>query len=111
MKAAARPTDGNLVYYRCSWLHLAEDEPITLWYEVDHEGRVLRLIEIFANGKVMKDDITRYPDRASEFGFGTLIGDDFYRLEWDWPSADDPDPTVMLDASAFEFDAVWGAGE
>jgi hypothetical protein len=109
VKIASRPPEGKLAYYRCSWLHLHDDEPVTLWYEVDHAGNVLRVIEIFATGKVLRDNIASYPDGASQFGFGTLIGDDFYRLEFEWPHAEDTDPTVMLDASAYEFNAIWGA--
>jgi len=55
----------------------------------------------------MADDIARYPGGASDFGFGTLIGDDFYRLAWQWPAQDDTDVTVMLDATAFEFECIW----
>lgn len=104
-----RPAVGKLAYYRGSWVNGPPGEPMTFWYEVDHEGNVLRMIDIFADGIVVKDDIGRYPSRASDFGFGTLIGEDFYRLQWGWPTSDDSDELVMLDASAIEFTAVWSA--
>jgi len=111
MTASGRPEAGRLAYYRCSWKHGTTDEPITLWYEVDHEGSVLRLIEIFPDGRMLCDDIDRYPNRASDFGFGTLIGIDFYDQPFTWPSADDIDPIVTLDAHPLEFIAIWTKGQ
>jgi|GEM_PF-1670580 len=105
--AASRPPEGSLAYYRLVWLGNPAEEPAFFWYEVDHAGCVLRLVEIFADGSAKADDITRYPDRASDFGFGTLIGDDFYALEWEWPAPEETDPTVMLNATAFEFECIW----
>ena len=102
-----KPEPGQLAYYRLSWLGADHDEPPIIWYEVDHDGCVLRLIEVFFDGRVRRDTMANYPDGASEFGFGTLIGDDFYDLEWPWPAPDDADPVVTVDATAAEFHALW----
>lgn len=107
MTAAGRPPAGELAYYRGSWIGAPAGEPVSFWYEVDHDGRVLRQVEVFPDGRAVADDIERYPDKASDFGFGTLIGDDFYRLRWEWPESGESDSTVMLDATAFEFQQIW----
>jgi hypothetical protein len=105
--AASRPHEGLLAYYRGSWISAPADEPTAFWYEVNHTGAVLRSIEVYRDGRAVADDISRYPGCASDFGFGTLIGDDFYCLEWRWPEAEDVDVMVMLDATIFEFECVW----
>lgn len=105
--ASSRPAQGVLAYYRGSWISAPQGEPISFWSEVDHAGAVLRSIEIHPDGRAIADDISRYPGGVSDFGFGTLIGDDFFRLAWEWPSPDDADVTVVLDATAFEFECIW----
>ncbi|WP_447727892.1 DUF6881 domain-containing protein [Sphingomonas koreensis] len=111
MTATGRPSVGQLAYYRGSWVNAPDGEPVTFWYEVDQDGCVLRQIEIFADGRVERDDIANYPERGSDFGFGTLHGVDFYAEAYVWPKANDVDQLVMLDAQAFEFEAIWAMVE
>lgn len=110
MTASSRPAAGALAYYRCSWIGAPAEEPSIFWYEVDHSGAVLRSVEIHSDGRMKRDAVACYPDGTTDFGFGTLIGDDFYRVPWEWPQPEDAEATVMLDASAGEFEAVWNAG-
>lgn len=107
MTAAGRPGVGSLAYYRGSWIGAPKGEPTTFWYEIDHDGNALRQIEIYQDGRAVADDIARYPSRTSDYGFGTLHGADFYALTFDWPAAAEAEKLVMLDASKFEFEAVW----
>lgn len=111
MTAAGPPPAGQLAYYRVSWVAAPKGEPVSYWYEVDHDGNALRQIEIYPDGRAVTDDIDRYPDRASDFGFGTLHGAGFYDTPFEWPKAGDIDRLVLLDAGALEFEAVWNAVE
>jgi hypothetical protein len=38
-------------YYRCDWIHPESEEPVVIYYEVDAEGDVPRLIDVFADGR------------------------------------------------------------
>jgi hypothetical protein len=105
--ASSRPAVGTRAYYRGSWVNAPQGEPTIYWYEVDHEGNALRQIEMYPDGRAEADDIARYPGGVSDFGFGTLHGADFYAQPFLWPTADDAEQSVMLDASALEFEAVW----
>ena len=101
------PAPSETTYWRLSWLRADDSDPITIWYEVDKDGAVLRLVDLYRDGRAKVDSIDRYPDRASEFGFGTLIGDNFYALDWELNGATDDDPIVMMPASKREFDLIW----
>ncbi|MFA6116563.1 MAG: hypothetical protein WC729_21380 [Sphingomonas sp.] len=66
-----------------------------------------RSIEILDNGVMKADALANYPDGTTEFGFGTLIGDSFYALDWHWPNADVSEKIVVLPATEAEFAAIW----
>ena len=39
-------------YLRVQWLHSHPDEPVTLYSELDDEGREVRKVEIFGDGHI-----------------------------------------------------------
>ena len=39
-----------LAHFRCDWIHSPSEDPVAIYYEVDELGRVLRLIDVFADG-------------------------------------------------------------
>ena len=41
---------GSLAHFRCDWIHSPSEDPVAIYYEVDELGRVLRLIDVFADG-------------------------------------------------------------
>jgi hypothetical protein len=102
-----RPEPGQLAYYRLTWMPADHGYAPIVWYEVDHDGRVLRMIDVFLDGRIGRDSMANYPDGASEYGFGTLIGDEFYRGPWEWPAADDREQVALVDATRVEFEAIW----
>ncbi|MDK4742048.1 hypothetical protein PH547_24485 [Rhizobium sp. CNPSo 3464] len=66
-------------YYRCDWIHPESAEPVIVYYEVDTEGDVPRLIDVFADGSreclSIADLSGRMCDRA---GLSSLVEGSFY---------------------------------
>ena len=68
----------TLAYYRCDWAHAVNDDPIVILYEVDIEGRVLRMIEIFEDGQRSCLSTVDFAGRENEMpGFNSLVEGDF----------------------------------
>ena len=55
-------------YLRVEWVHSDPDDPVTLYSEVDEEGREVRKVEIFADGRA------GFASQSEKAG-GTELGD------------------------------------
>ncbi|AYV45206.1 hypothetical protein CFHF_03645 [Caulobacter flavus] len=102
----------SLSHYRCDWNHDHAEEPVAIFYEVDDEGRVLRLVDVFRDGSRERDAVAGYVGREHELpGEGSLSEDDFHDsvealLEGD--GAEDGDDRLSLTrVAAGEFEAAW----
>ncbi|WP_108880298.1 DUF6881 domain-containing protein [Anderseniella sp. Alg231-50] len=66
-------------YYRCDWVHQLDDEPVTIFYQVDAEGRVPRRIDVFADGRRACVSTKDFCGRENELpGFESLVEGSFY---------------------------------
>jgi hypothetical protein len=97
----------GLRYFEGFWIHNEPTEPVRFFYEVDSEGNVLRLVEIFADGRTEVDSLSNYPDGATAFGFGTLIGCSFDELEITSRADFGRDETSLAPIEPSEFEAAW----
>ncbi|MCJ9429045.1 hypothetical protein [Kordiimonas marina] len=71
----------NNTYYWGGWHHERPVDPIEFFYEVSHDGRVLRLVEKFSDGRLHWDDLAVYRQKGvSSFGQDNLIGGDFREI-------------------------------
>jgi hypothetical protein len=97
----------GLRYFEGRWNHSDPEEPVRFFYEVDSEGNVLRLVEIFADGRIEADSLSNYPNGATAFGFGTLIGCSFDELEITSRADFGRDETSFAPVDPSEFEAAW----
>ena len=68
----------TLAYYRCDWAHAVNDDPVVILYEVDIEGRVPRMIEIFESGQRVCIATIDFAGRENEMpGINSLVEGDF----------------------------------
>ena len=97
----------RLRYFEGRWNHSEPKEPVRFFYEVDFEGNVLRLVEIFADGRTVADSLSNYPDGATAIGFGTLIGCSFDELEIRSRADLGRGETSLALVEPSEFEAAW----
>lgn len=97
----------RLRYFEGRWNHSEPKEPVRFFYEVDSEGNVLRLVEMFADGRTVADSLSNYPDGATAFGFGTLIGCSFDELEITSRADLGTNDASMAPVESAKFEAVW----
>jgi hypothetical protein len=66
-------------YYRCDWIHPESGEPVIIYYEVDAEGDVPRLIDVFADGRRECMSVADFSGRKREMaGINSLVEGSFY---------------------------------
>jgi hypothetical protein len=97
----------RLRYFEGRWNHSEPKEPVRFFYEVDSEGNVLRLVEMFADGRIVADSVSNYSDGETAFGFGTLIGCSFDELEITSRADLGRGETSTAPAEPSEFEAAW----
>jgi len=97
----------DLRYFEGRWNHSEPEDPVRFFYEVDSEGNVLRLVEMFADGRIVADSVSNYPDGATAFGLGTLIGCSFDELEITSRADLGRGETSLASVEPSEFEAVW----
>jgi hypothetical protein len=69
----------SLSYYRCDWTHPPSDDPVVIFYEVDTDGRVLRVIDLYADGKRDCVSVKDFLGRESELpGRDSLVEGSFF---------------------------------
>ncbi|MFT4251667.1 MAG: hypothetical protein QM608_04200 [Caulobacter sp.] len=102
----------SLSHYRCDWTHDGADHPVVIFYEVDDEGRVLRLVDIFRDGRRERDAVTDYVGRERDLpGHGSLVEGDFFESAerllagQEMVEGDERISLVAVDVAAFE--AAW----
>ncbi len=103
-----------LSYYRCDWGHPANDDPVIIYYEVDHEGNVPRLIEIYGDGRRVCISTGDFVGRENEMlGIGSLVEGDFREVTKEMLEArkidDGPDQISLSSSDQRAFDAEWTA--
>ncbi|VVT06081.1 DUF6881 domain-containing protein [Erythrobacter sp. EC-HK427] len=95
--------EGTYKFFVGEWRHTNPEEPVRFYYEVDAAGNVTRMIEIFADGRVSTDAISSYPDGASPFAFGSLIGCSF----WEIPIGKTDADYFVLEIKSGDFEKHW----
>ncbi|PXA83878.1 hypothetical protein DMC25_17460 [Caulobacter sp. D4A] len=97
----------SLSHYRCDWTHDHADEPVTLFYEVDEDGRVLRMVDVFRDGRRERDSVENYFGPEAD----NLTDGDFYdstenlRAGYEAVEGDERMSLIQIEAAAFE--AAW----
>ncbi|MDG2530783.1 DUF6881 domain-containing protein [Caulobacter endophyticus] len=102
----------SLSYFRCDWAHESAEEPVSIFYEVDDEGRVLRLIDVFRDGSRERDAVANYVGREHELpGEDSLSEDDFHdsveALLDDEDVVEGEDRLSLTPVEASVFEAAW----
>lgn len=102
----------SLSYFRCDWAHESAEEPVAIFYEVDDEGRVLRLVDIFRDGSRERDAVANYVGREHELpGEHSLSEDDFHdsveALLDDDALDGEGDGLSLTPVEASAFEAAW----
>lgn len=104
-----------LTYFRCDWRHFRRHEPILIYYEVDPQGRVLRIIDIFADGAVACIALADYAGREHELpGEGSLVEGAFHdavaHLLEGHKLQDRENEMTMAPTDAAQFETAWRRG-
>lgn len=102
------PQQGNdKSYFEAFWQHESPDDPVRFLYEVGEDGSVLRQVEFFRDGRIVRDSLENYPEGMTKFGIGSLHGDSFWKSEWD----DEPEPGAeglwMAPSNIVVFESAW----
>ncbi|WP_416830761.1 MAG: DUF6881 domain-containing protein [Erythrobacter sp.] len=97
----------TMQYFEGRWNHTAPEEPIRFHYEVDSDGNVVRLVEVYVDGRMVADSLSSHPDGATPFGFGTLIGCSFDELEIGSRADLGKAEFSLAPVDPAEFEAVW----
>jgi hypothetical protein len=99
----------SLSYYRCEWTHPPSDDPIAILYEADADGRVPRLIDIYANGRRDCVSVVDFAGQEAELpGVGSLVEGAFHEAVRNMLDGhevlqgEDRMMLVAVDASVFE---------
>jgi len=101
-------------YYRCDWEHPRDDEPVTIYYEVDSAGCVPRLIDVFADDRRMCVSIEDFRGRENEMpGINSLVEGSFYDgtaglLDGE-PIEDNAESISLQTSDRHIFEAEWRA--
>jgi hypothetical protein len=101
-----------LSYYRCDWTHPPNEDPIAIFYEVDGEGQVLRLIDLFADGRRACESVTDFPVREGDLrGVDSLVEGSFFaamaQLIQGHVAVDGDDRLSLTVVEAQQFEAEW----
>lgn len=95
-------------YYRCDWPHQESSDPVVIFYEVDADGDVPRMIEIFANGRRDRISTADFVERENEMaGMNSLVEGDFRESAkelLDGAPNEDGITLASSDYSAFKFE-------
>ncbi|WP_245472087.1 DUF6881 domain-containing protein [Rhizobium jaguaris] len=66
-------------YYRCDWIHPESGDPVIIYYEVDAEGDVPRLVDVFADGRRECASVADFCSRNRDMaGTHSLVEGSFY---------------------------------
>jgi hypothetical protein len=67
------------LYFLCDWRHPPNADPVRIYYEVTGDGRVSRLIDVFADGRRECASLADYLGREDELpGPRTLVEGQFH---------------------------------
>ena len=105
-------------YYRCDWSHQHADTPVVIFYEVDEAEDVPRIVEVFANGHGVAEELADYAGRENELaGINSFVEGSFldhHTREW---LASGPEPKPAYDGASetlalttidvADFEAAW----
>lgn len=91
-------------YYRCDWRHPPNDEPVQIFYEVNEDGDVPRIINVFAEGAARAETLADYVGREYELpGLNSFVEGHFLEAIKgmpldvpDVPDADESGESVTL---------------
>src|SRR5690349_13257537 len=69
----------SFFYYRCDWIHPESGDPVIIYYEVDADGDVPRLVDVFADGRRECVSVADVSGRNREMaGISSLVEGSFY---------------------------------
>jgi len=87
-------------YYKIQWIHLFNDEPITIYSEVDKDMYETRKIEIYKDGKI------GYAYEKIEFQGAGLSETPFPPLQ-ELNGKDEHEELITSEITAGEFEDIW----
>lgn len=101
-----------LSHFRCDWSHPPSDDPVAIYYEVDAAGRVLRLVDVFADGRRMAQALADFAGREDDLpGEDSLVEGDFHlhaaHLIEGGVAVDGEDRLSLIPIEAAAFEGAW----
>ena len=102
----------SLAHYRCDWVHPLSEDPVAIYYEVDQQGRVSRLIDVFAGGGKDRSAVADLGGREGELpGGASLVEGSFHEAAANLIAghviARDDERLSLAPISAAEFESEW----
>lgn len=102
----------SLAHYRCDWVHPPSEDPVAIYYEVDQQGRVSRLIDVFAGGGKDRSAVADFGGREGELpGEASLVEGSFHEAAANLIAghaiAHGEEQLGLTPISAAEFESEW----